>query len=293
MLNLIGNTDKLSLITSAAATIDVVAAFMDISGAVPPVIQGDTSGNQLTAITTANTTDIVATPASTEIRNVKTLHIRNKHASLSCDVTVQLNRSGTLYELHKCTLVAGASLEYIEGIGFFVLSNGVDVSPRVNESVSSQTGFAADTYLVGSSLAVPVGWPIVGSAYKLVFDVTKTAAGTGTPTITIRYGINGTIADTSRCSFVFGAGTAAVDVGRFEVLCDFRTVGSAGAAVIQGLASLTSNLTVTGISNAVKAVLNTGGGFDSTVASSFIGASYNGGASAAHTIQLVRAELVY
>lgn len=162
-----------------------------------------------------------------------------------------------------------------------------------NQSVAAVSGaFSSDTYLVGSSIAIPSGAPYVGTTYRLVFDLTKTAAGTATPIITVRIGTAGTVADTARCTFTFGAGTAAVDTGIFEVICTFRTVGASTSAVLQGISRLTSNLTTTGISNAVKSVSVTSAGFDSTVASSIIGASYNGGASASHTIQLVRAELI-
>lgn len=161
-----------------------------------------------------------------------------------------------------------------------------------NQSVSSQTPFSSDTYLTGSNVSIPSGAPYVGTIYRMTFDVVKTAAGTATPIITIRIGTAGTTADTARLTFTFAAGTAAVDTGRFEVEALFRTVGATTTAVLQGRANLVNNLTTTGISNAVKALQVTSSGFDSTVASSIIGASYNGGASAAHTVQLVRAELI-
>ena len=160
-----------------------------------------------------------------------------------------------------------------------------------NESVTSQSPFSSDTYLTGSVITF-LSAPVVGSQYKLIFDVTKTAAGTATPIINIRIGTNGTTADTARLTFTFGAGTAAVDTGIFEVLVVFRTVGSGTSAVVQGITRLTSNLTTTGLSNAVKARVATSAGFNSTTASLKIGASYNGGASAAHTIQLVQATYI-
>ena len=161
-----------------------------------------------------------------------------------------------------------------------------------NQSVSAQSPFSSDTYLVGSREVFPTNYPVVGTSYRCVFDVTKTAAGLATPIITVRIGTAGTTADTAICTFTFGAGTAAADAGVFEVFCTFRTVGSGTSAVLQGVARLTSNLTTTGISNAVKARVSTSSGFNSTTASLGIGVSYNGGASAAHTIQLVRAELI-
>jgi hypothetical protein len=162
-----------------------------------------------------------------------------------------------------------------------------------NQSVSSTAGgFATDTYLTGSAIAIPSGAPYVGTTYKLRFSVTKTAVGTAAPIITVRIGTTGTVSDTSRCAFTFGAGTAAIDTGVFEVIATFRTVGATTTAVLQGMAFVT-NAASTGIVGATgKAVATTSSGFDSTVAGSIIGASYNGGATAVHTVQLVRAELM-
>jgi hypothetical protein len=161
-----------------------------------------------------------------------------------------------------------------------------------NQSVTSQgAGFASDTYLTGSNILLP-GAPFVGTTYKLWFDVVKTGAGTATPIISVRVGTAGAIGDTAILTFTFGAGTAAADTGIFSVLATFRTVGASTSAVLQGQSGLISNLTTTGLSNAKKALQVTSSGFNSTVANSYIGASYNGGASASHTVQLVRAELI-
>lgn len=109
-------TDKLQLITDAAVTVDVHADWIDRDTAAFTQTLGRTN----TAISTATTTDIVATPGATTTRIVKTLHIRNKHATSSVGVTVQFDQNATLFELHKVTLLAGEMLEYVEGIGFFV-----------------------------------------------------------------------------------------------------------------------------------------------------------------------------
>lgn len=166
-----------------------------------------------------------------------------------------------------------------------------------NQSVSTPAAaFAADTYLVGSAIAIPAGFPRVGMTYRLVFDVTKTAAGVAAPVIIVRIGTLGTTGDAARLTFTFNIQTAVVDNGEFSVLATFRTVGSGAAAVLQGLGTLRHNLAVTGLGSVNPAGFQqipvTSAGFDSTVASSIIGASVNGGASAAWTITLVRAELV-
>lgn len=281
-------TDKLQLVTSLAAAVDVHADWADVNPAASPIVV--TPGRTNTAIVTAATTDIVAKPATSFTRNVKALTIRNKDTAVSVDVTVLYNANGTTFEMHKTTLVPGAMLEFVEGIGFFVIS--ANIANLKNFSNASQSGFAADTYLTGSSIALPANLPLAGTTYRLVFDVTKTAAGTATPIINIRYGTGGAVGDTSRLTFTFGAGSAAADTAILTVLAVFRTVGSGTAAIIQGSAFVQNNLAATGFTTAVKAQVATGGGFDSTVANSFIGASYNGGASAVHTIQLVRAELI-
>lgn len=184
--------------------------------------------------------------------------------------------------------------------GNVLTSNGTtwaSAAPSVrtvyNQSVAAQgAGFASDTYLTGSSVAIPATGLRVGTRYHLVFQVSKTAAGTATPILTIRFGTAGAIGDTSRCAMTWTAQTAATDTGIFEVWATFRTIGSGTSAVIQCVGQRTHGASVTGFGNLVSQVVaTTGGGFDSTVANSIIGTSVNGGTSAAWTVTLVQAEL--
>lgn len=123
MLLLTATTDKLQLTTSSTAAVDVHASFMDATQANPPVVQGDTSGRQNTAITTATTTDICAGPAASETRNVKTITARNKSTTATNDVTFIFDQNGTDFELFKATLQPGDTAEFIEGIGWFVVQS--------------------------------------------------------------------------------------------------------------------------------------------------------------------------
>jgi hypothetical protein len=61
---------------------------------------------------------VAAAGGATTTRNVKTLNIRNKHATTSNTVTVNQNISATLYQLNSLTLLAGETLTYVEGIGW-------------------------------------------------------------------------------------------------------------------------------------------------------------------------------
>lgn len=162
-------------------------------------------------------------------------------------------------------------------------------------SLASVTPYATDTYLVGSACALPTGGPIAGATYRLVFDMTKTAAGTATPILVIRIGTAGTVADTAILTFTFAAGTAAVDNGVFEVSVHFRTVGSGTTAVLVGVAECRHALAATGLTatgaSGWAGLPVVSSGFDSTVAGSIIGASFNGGASFAGTCVLAEASL--
>lgn len=163
----------------------------------------------------------------------------------------------------------------------------------VTASTANQTGFAADTYLLGSSIQVPRGLPKATTTYRSRFDMVKTAAGAAAATVIIRYGTAGTIADTARVTFTFGAGTAAIDTGIFEVFAHFRNVGA--AAVLVAMCRCTHHLAATGListgASGTGIILVTSGTFDTTGNDNFIGLSVNGGASFAGTNTVVESEL--
>ncbi len=172
-------------------------------------------------------------------------------------------------------------------------SSAPSVRTIYNQSTADQgPGFAADTYVTGSSVSIPATGLQTGTRYHMIFAVTKTAAGTVAPVLNIRFGTNGTTADTSRCAITFSPQTAAADTGTFEVWATFRTVGGGTSAVLQCIGQRRHGASVTGFGTLVSQTIElTSLGFDSTVGSSIIGVSANGGASAAWTIQLVQAEL--
>jgi hypothetical protein len=150
---LTATTDKIQLVTSAAGTLDVVASYVD---APLPIIAGSTMtpGRQLTAITTAATTDVLAAPAASTVRGIKAIHVRNKSTTVATDVTVLYNANGTTYEAFKCNLDTGESLEYVEGVGFYEINNTskLDKVYRVTtDYVNATTSFTAIT-----GLAAPV-----------------------------------------------------------------------------------------------------------------------------------------
>ena len=122
MLLLASTSDLLNLVTSSAATLNVYAAWVDLNGST--VSPGRTS----TAISSAATTAIVGSPASSTIRNVKYLSIRNVHASLTITVSL-IHYDGSLsMEIQEATLGPGGSLIYdADGGGWMTIPAALQV----------------------------------------------------------------------------------------------------------------------------------------------------------------------
>jgi len=176
-----GTADKIQVVTGSAVTVDVHATHIDCSTATPPVVEAPSRTN--TAISSATTTDVVAGPASGKVRNVKTLHIRNK-GTASCDVTVQhVISGGTTAELHKATLAVGDMLEYVEGIGFFQVTPSVrlDARLRVASDVTNATTSFADI----TGLTCPV---VSGKHYNFEAHLYHISNATTTGA---QFGVNG------------------------------------------------------------------------------------------------------
>lgn len=281
MIYLSATTSKLQLVTSAAAAVDVQANFIDAATATL-VVSG--SGPQNTAISAATTTDVLSAPAASTTRTLKQVTIRNKDASLSDTITVQYNANATITEIHKVTLAPGECLEYIEGVGFFVLRATTSQIVDANCNTSDVVASAADTYLAGSSINV-TGLLQAGAFLRWRMAFTKTAAGVATPIFNIRYGTAGTTADTSRGTFTGVAQTAAVDTGWVDIIANIRAVGASGQ--MHSTFNMEHALTTTGIANAAQGQIlqALSATFDTTPSGSIIGISCNPGASGVWTFQ--------
>lgn len=164
-------------------------------------------------------------------------------------------------------------------------------------STSTQTGFAADTYIAGSGLTITPARLQAGAFYRCRFDVAKTAAGVATAAFALRLGTAGSTADTARCTFTFPtAGTAAIDNGFIDIIANFRAVGSGTTAVVQGVLVLMRTNTTTGFVSTgglqfMSPIRVTSSGFDSTTVTK-IGLSLNAGTSASWTLTAVQADML-
>jgi hypothetical protein len=117
MLLLTSINDQIQIVTGVAGAIDVHATWVDTvpsTGAITP-------GRTNTAIITAATVSVAGSPAASTQRNVKTLHIRNKHATLNNDVTVRHSDGTAVCELFRRALAPGGEIEYTDQGGFINL----------------------------------------------------------------------------------------------------------------------------------------------------------------------------
>jgi hypothetical protein len=285
MLLLTSTSDKIQVTTGAAATIDVHASYMDFDGT------NVTPGRKNTPITTATTTDVVLAPLTSVFRNVKSLTVANKDV-VSCACTVKHTDGTNTPTLFSATLAPGDMIEFVDGVGF-VVRPAYATSQLQNVSTADQSPTAATlTYLTGSLIALP-RTAQVGSIYRWKVHLAKSAAGTGTTSFDIRFGTNGTTADTARCSTgALDTETAIADEMVAEIWATVR--GPIGAScIVQSSWMFDDNLTTTGFSNTarksqVKAVQSAA--FDITPTGTKVGLTITSGAADVVTIRQVTAE---
>lgn len=143
MLLLASTSDLLRVVTSGAITTDVHASWLDLNGSTV------TPGRTNTAITTATTTTVVASPAASTMRTIKTLCVRNKHASSAQTVTVLHSDGTTIVELVQAILSAGDALHYDEHAGFTVRDLYGRVKSRSDGLVSASVNTINTVVLSG------------------------------------------------------------------------------------------------------------------------------------------------
>jgi hypothetical protein len=125
MLLLTSTSDLLRVITSSAATVKVHSSYVDLNGTTV------TPGRTNTAISSATTTTIVGSPASSTSRNVKGVLIFNDDASLACQVTILHTDGTTAVDVATYNLAPQQGVQYSEGNGWTLTGVAVPTYPDV------------------------------------------------------------------------------------------------------------------------------------------------------------------
>lgn len=108
MLLLSSTNDLVRVITgTTGSNIEVHTSWVD--NASGTITLGRTN---TTSITTNTTTTVVASPAGSTERNVKHINIRNNHASVATDVTVDHTDGTNAETLHRATLLVGETITF-------------------------------------------------------------------------------------------------------------------------------------------------------------------------------------
>lgn len=186
MLLLASTSDKIQLTTSGTADIDCHASWVDGVSAITP-------GRNNVTISTATTTDLVASPGSSVYRTVKTITARNRHATTSNTVTLIHTDGTNAMELIKTTLAAGEALFYHEGAGFWItdvlgrnksasyanvgtpIGSGVQVVTLASDVTNNNASANTIADVTGLSFSV-----VTGHMYFFDFNIVYTAAATTT-----------------------------------------------------------------------------------------------------------------
>lgn len=151
MFFLNATTETLELLTSATADIDYQINYVDVIPAVSA-----TPGCSQGKITTATTTTVLSAPASGTSRQIKSVFICNRHASVANTVTVKKDISGTEYLLTSPTLLqAGEKLSYEDGAGWSLgtvlvstLTNDIHLGYQDWSAIANPSAPAASTLRV-------------------------------------------------------------------------------------------------------------------------------------------------
>lgn len=144
--------DTLELITSSAANVDYYIAYADITTTTfsPSSTQG--------TIASATTTTILSAPAASTQRQVKLLTIVNRHASTSCNVTLQKDVSATNYQITGTySLGAGDSLRVDSDGTINVFDRNGRLKTNDTDTVG-YTGFPLEFHKIGTASEAIGNW---------------------------------------------------------------------------------------------------------------------------------------
>jgi len=237
---LASTSDLVRVVTSTAADLDVHATWIDLNGTTT------TPGRTNTPIATATTTTIVASPASSTYRTVKTITIRNRDTADAALLSVTHTDGTTAVELIGATLRPGDSLVYEEHLGWSRV-----VGPYGTVTANHDTVYTAPTAGVFYSVVLPadvansnatanrlkdvyeLGFPVTeGHRYWFRFTLLYTAALTTTGS---RFTIQGPGSPTAlRYNLVQSLTTTTITTVEGSTAYDIPSASNASSAATGG-----------------------------------------------------------
>lgn len=176
MILLTSTSDLLQVITSSTLAIAVHASYVDLNaGTVTP-------GRTNTAIASAATTTVVASPGASTQRTVKFLSLQNTGVSAET-VTVQHTDGTTIAKLQSLSLLAGYTLTYDEGAGWTLY----DANGNIQTAIGPGRFLKRTVILNGTTTFTTQP----GTASIIARMVAGGGAGGGAPAVTGEHGSGG------------------------------------------------------------------------------------------------------
>jgi hypothetical protein len=212
-----------------------------------------------TVINTNGTNDvnIVAGPSSGQ-RIVDFFTIFNGD-TINAITTIKLDANGTEYILFKCTLAAGETIVFQEGVGFHVLANSGAIKHSINQG-NNVMGSALTAVVLGGDVSNANATPNImadvtglsfsvtsGLTYYFWFVISYTAAISSTGS---RWSINGPaftrLSYTSEYTLTTTTSTRNAEVQAYDspAACNATSVVAQNKAVMEGLITPSANGTV-------------------------------------------------
>ncbi len=194
MLLLTATTHTLELQTSSTSVINWQASWVDITTTLFTPDSGQGS------ISTATTTTIVAAPAASTQRQLKSLTVFNNGTATNV-VTVKKDVSGTEYVVAKFSLLPGWSVEYVDSDGFRLKDNA-------GREILADSRDAGNTGVTQALLKIGTAPEAAGSWYSWAKDAGNPGAwAPGTPGLAGRATDGTTAADTGCLRIATGVGS--------------------------------------------------------------------------------------
>jgi hypothetical protein len=160
-------------------------------------------------------------------------------------------------------------------------NNAMPISAMPALTTAMQALAVSANVLTGSLLSLPVNSLLVGTRFVWEIVLIKTAAGTATWAVQVKFGTTGGTGDTAIASWTSGTNTAAIDQARLRIVCDILTLGAAATARCNAfyVNTLTSATGLGRIAGAPTATAT----FNSAASPAFIHVGVTPGASAVMT----------
>lgn len=283
----LGTSGSLDGQADTAATVNCTVMGCATNNAQPPVANAYQvlAQTQIAAAMAA----VYSTSATTEAL-ISSIHLYNTGV-VSQTVTMAINGTATTNVIAVLEIPAGGYASYEDGAGWTTYSNaGVilrtdSVSPSglpgglgtPNATAQNLTASAANV-VSGTLFQLPTNALNVGSRFRFELGITKTAAGTATWTVAVKWGTAGTAADAAIASWISGTNTAAIDQATLAIEVYIASVGAAATATcISMYVNTLTNATGLGIVNFVP---SSTAAFNSAAATPFMHVDITPGASA-------------